>query len=128
MAMTGKRSEQPGSVDALVDEMSKASFPASDSPQLDGVLNAAPAANAVPRHPAEHAPPPEAAPGGDADAALDVREGRYPVGDAGELWIRTEPGRVTLTLPSAELRLGAAALEQLIGALERHRPPLTGRR
>jgi hypothetical protein len=35
---------------------------------------------------------------------------------------------VTLTLPSAELRLGAAALEQLIGALERHRPPLTGRR
>lgn len=116
----------PDHADALIDEMSKESFPASDSPQLDGVLDGGPARNAVPRHPAEHAPPADAAAATD-DASLDVREGRYPLGDAGEIWLRTAPGRVDVRLPSGELHLDPAALEQLIAALERHRPSLHGR-
>ena len=111
-------------VEALVDEMSKESFPASDAPQLVGALDRDPAD--LPRHPPTHAPPPEVAP--EDDTKLDVREGRYPLGDAGEAWVRTGRDGVDVRLPAAKLHLDPAALEQLIAALERHRPPLHGGR
>ena len=117
----------PQDVDALVDEMGDESFPASDAPQLDGVTRDGPARNAVPRHPGTHAPPPDVVPAGD-DEALDVREGRYDLGDAGEAQVRTDARGVDLRLPSNPVRLTASALEQLITALERHRPPLRGGR
>jgi hypothetical protein len=118
-----EKTPRPERVEALLDEMIKETFPASDAPQLDGVLDAGPAANAVPSHPLEHAPPPDVAPPGD-DAALDVREGRYPVGDAGAAYVRTDADGVEIELPANPLRIGASALEDLIAALQKHRPPL----
>ena len=58
----GKQSERtPAHVEELIDEMSKESFPASDSPQLAGLASdGAPSRPVPPAHPAEHAPPPDA--------------------------------------------------------------------
>ena len=110
-------------VEALLDEMIAETFPASDPPQLDGAFKRGPAENAVPRHPDQHAPPPDVAADVD-DTALDVREGRYSLGNAGEARLRTDAEGIDVHLPANPLRLDAAALEALIAALQKHRPPL----
>lgn len=108
--------------EATLDEMLDETFPASDPPQLEGTTGDRPSPRQARRHPAEHPPPPQVA-GGD-DAALDVREGRCALGEAGEAVLRTEAGMLELRMPANPVRLDAASLERLIEALEHHRPPL----
>jgi hypothetical protein len=110
-------------VESALDEMIAETFPASDPPQLDGMLQPAPAANAVPTHPDEHAPPPEV-PERPSTARVDVRGGRVSLGDAGEVELRSDAEGIEVTLPANPLHLDARGLEALIAALQKHRPPL----
>jgi hypothetical protein len=116
-----KRSEN---VDSLLDEMSKESFPASDAPQLDGIeREGAPAANAVPKHPAEHAPPPEVPDPPPSEQQTNVLEERYRIGDCA-VTLRTVNDRFEIGLDRNPMMLDAAGVEELIALIERHRPPL----
>lgn len=125
----GKQSERaPAHVEELIDEMSKESFPASDSPQLPGLASdGAPSRAAPTPHPAEHAPPPDAGiPAGTDAAAFDLA-GRYRLDDSTDIALATEGPRVRITLARNPLTLDAAGLEALIALLERHRPSLHAR-
>jgi hypothetical protein len=126
-AADASTSPRPGDTEQGLDEMLRETFPASDAPQLDGhALQGAPA-NALPRHPAEHAPPPEVqlSPADDA-AAFERARQTYPLG-AANVTLSTSGGEVEIELPANRLTLDAAGLEQLIAALERHRPSLNAR-
>ncbi|HVF63032.1 MAG TPA: hypothetical protein VNE58_03460 [Casimicrobiaceae bacterium] len=117
------------STEKRLDDMLKATFPASDAPQLDGkALGGEAAANAVPVHPSEHAPPPQV----DVDTtstigAFDRGRETYSLDDAGSVSLTTEGPHVTIEMSATRLVLEAAALEQLIAALQRHRPSLNPR-
>jgi hypothetical protein len=120
-----QKKSKPAHTEAVLDEMLKETFPASDAPQLDGLpLAGAPASRELPRHPAGHARPPDVPEQGDSDAALEVRDGRCSLGAAGEASLHTDADGVELRLPENPVRMDAAALERLITALQRHRPPL----
>jgi hypothetical protein len=115
-------------VDDLLDEMSKESFPASDAPQLDGLERVgAPAANAVPKHPAEQAPPPEVPDPPPSGREPGVLSERYRIGDAA-ITLRTVNDRFEIGLDENPTTLDAAGVEELISLIERHRPSLHGER
>ena len=122
-------SPQPGNTEQALDEMLVETFPASDAPQLDGrALHGSAAANAVPAHPLEHPPPPEvAAAASEGPGAFDREQQRYPLGSAGSVVLETTGGEVHAEFSNARMTLDAPALEQLIAALERHRPSLHAR-
>jgi hypothetical protein len=115
-------------VEKLLDRMAKDSFPASDPPQVEGFTrDGEPASARIPRVHDTHAPPPDVGELPGADRSPFDREQRYPLG-ATDVLLSTHGNSVRIELGEHPLTLDAAALEALIGLLEKHRPSLHGPR
>lgn len=114
-------------IEAALDEMLRATFPASDAPQLDGWPLDGAAARVHPHGSREQAPPDLADPHATHASAFDVPRQRYALGHGAHVTLATHGAAVDAAFSDARLRFDASALETLIAALKRHRPSLMPR-